>query len=154
MIAKLKIPIAVAVIMIVEGAVLWFVLPAKAAPADAAVAKKEEAEEKIETVEKEVGKFSTINAVNPEGELKIDCMIAVETNKKFDKEAADAFKNAQHKMKEAINVTIRKAQQETLLEPSLGTLKRQLREALKEVVGKEKELVHAVIVSEFKAVPQ
>ncbi len=154
MFAKLKIPLIIVGLMLIEGVALYFLLPNK----ESADAKKEaevaQAKADAELVEFDVGKFSTTNLMSPEGEIKVDCQIGLGTAKKIQKDAETAFKANTLRIKEAVNTVIRKAQKETLMEPSLSTLKTSTQRVSGRRHRRDKEYLKEIIVADFKAVPE
>lgn len=135
--------------MIVEALVLFFLFGgAPATPA--AEAEEDPAVAQAELVERELAQVSVDNMYDPSLITRVEFM-AYAAVPKDDAAAFDAvFEERQHRIKQAVDTVVRRAHKQDLEEATLATLKRQIKESLALVLGRDTSYIQDVIVTEFK----
>jgi len=155
-----KLLLIVGAIMVAEGVGFLFLMPSQAgAEPDGVVEQVEKAAEEKEeqavdkTVEVEVGEFRTSNtSAAPDVVLHIEFQLCLHTSQDAVAELRTLLEKRKFLVRETVATVGRRATYKDLGEPSLGSLKRQLKDRLGRVLGKE--LVQGVIISNFNMFQQ
>lgn len=140
-------------VMVAEGLLFMLLLPDSSMVVEgAAVAPGGNVASK-DMVEKPLGeKLQISNVADPAVPLRIDCSIYAAVPTK-DEAAFDALmETKKYRVMEVVTTVLRRAGYEQLQEPSLATIKRQLKEAVTDVLGKDKPYVESIIIPDFKSI--
>lgn len=150
LIKKFKMHLIVAGLMLAEGAMLYFFLPSGGSGINADEAAKKANAKAVDFAECELAAAKLNNTIDPDVSVSVDFKVYAVVYKDREEEFKQQFEKKKFRIKEAIATVMRKANHEWLQEPALTTLKRQLKEAVVEVVGRDKEFVERIVIPEFK----
>ncbi|GAA4424747.1 MULTISPECIES: hypothetical protein [Bremerella] len=166
--AKLQILGGILVLVILECAVAYIVIPSpqdviRAAEMQAQVAEAE-GEENVdepkplapneETVEIDLGDPFGITAYRPlsESTMRIDFHLYATIRASDQSDFEAAMEKNKNRFREQVIVTVRSSDEGELTDPSLGLLKRKILEKTNNILGKP--MVHSIVFSEFSFVEQ
>jgi len=162
--AKLRVLLFVTIVIVVECAVAYMLLPdaskTRAMAADtlgsreAEESQKQAAEEEIsDQIEVDLGEFS-VTAFQPLSNttMRIDFRLFGAIGKEDESEFLGLIDENQHRFREQVIVTVRSAEITDLTDPTLGLIKRKVLERTTKILGKP--LLRDVIFSEFSFLEQ
>lgn len=150
MLKKYKVYLILALLMVAEAAVLAVILPGS----KSSVKADEQAETTAVTsdtnvVEIELGSFKVNNTADPSIPVRVECSVYATVDKSHESQFADTLATKQFRVKESIVTVLRRADYDTIQEPTLATLKRQIKEATGQVLGPQKTLVQGIVIPDF-----
>lgn len=131
-----------------QAAVLYCLIPVQGS-ATAAVSATGSGESSPFRIEIALGEFQVRNFQTPGSELLVKfrvCLTVEESNKE---RLLEAFRKHEQRVREAIGIAVRKADEETLGEPSLATLKRRLRVAILAAMQVDSAALLDVLMPDF-----
>ena len=163
---KIMIGAFMAVVIVIECAVAWFLIPSQAKIEEIASAK---VEEKIKEnanhddpaahhgdegmTEKDLGQFG-VTAYQPASNttLRIDFHLYATIPHAEDVHFDEVYASSQHRIREQVIVTIRNSEIADLTDPGLGLIKRKILEKTNRLLGKA--YLQNVVFSDFSFVEQ
>ncbi|MBX9656266.1 flagellar basal body-associated FliL family protein [bacterium] len=152
MLMKYKLFLIFGLLMVVEGAGLFFFLgqskPATPAHEEALV---KEAHAESDFVEFELGDYKISNNSVEGSPMRIDCKIFAEVPKEYEHHFTEAYELKKHRVRDAVQAIVRGASYADVTDPDLGAIKRKLKKAIMDVIGSEKPYIAQVIVSDFQS---
>lgn len=152
MLKKYKMYVILAAMMIGEGLALFMILPGSRTELKAddnesgSVTLDAKSAEVVEIL---LGNFKVNNTSDPGLPIRIECSVYATVDRKHEYEFAEAFKTKEFRVKESIVTVLRRATYESIQEATLATLKRQIKEATSDVLGKEKSLLASIVIPEI-----
>lgn len=165
--AKLQILGGILVLVLLECAVAYLIIPSpqdviKAAEIQAQAAEKGDGENSQQpqplaadevTVEIDLKEFG-ITAYRPlsESTMRIDFHLYATIRAIDQAEFEKLMENHRNRFREQVIVTVRSSDESELTDPSLGLLKRKILEKTNSILGKP--MVHSIVFSEFSFVEQ
>lgn len=154
MLKKYKLYVILAAMMLGEAVVLVMVLPGKTAEVKASDEHAEAADAPGEngegqTAEIELGTFKVNNMSDPGIPVRIECSVYAMIDKTHEQEVTEVLAHMQFRIKESIVTVLRRADYDSIQEPTLATIKRQIKEATAQVLGPHKSLVQGVVIPDF-----
>jgi flagellar basal body-associated protein FliL len=87
--------------------------------------------------------------VDPGVPVRIECSVYATIDKTHEAEFTESLGTKQFRVKESIVTVLRRADYDTIQEPTLATLKRQIKEATAQVLGPQKTLVQSIVIPDF-----
>jgi flagellar basal body-associated protein FliL len=154
---KYKMILTIALLMVVEAAVLFYALPSRSTMSGktrAGASENADEESGVELAEFKVGEgFKVHNRTDPVTPLRIEFDIYLAVGKEVEEEFQQVFDAKQQRIREAIQTVMRNATDAEINEEGWRTLKRKLKEAVDQVVGPDKPYVKDVILPRFLPVP-
>lgn len=153
----LKLILLVAVVMLVEGAVVYCLIPQPAAPAPAPVTAAPVAsadnDSELNTAEVRVGKFSCTNSRAANGVIHLSFELFAVVARDQELRFADAVEK-QHKarVRQAVDKVVRSSNLDDLDDPNLSTIKRLIREEINKVL--RKSYIIEVVISDLQRMEQ
>jgi flagellar basal body-associated protein FliL len=149
MVKKNLMYIVVAAAMLFEGLGLYFILPRGGSTVQAHDGGKSAAADN-DYIEAELAASKLNNTSDPGVPVQVEFKVYASVNKDSEEKFKAVLEKKKFRIKEAVSTVLRKASYESLKEPSLTTVKRQIKEAVADVVGRDKDYVEAIIIPEFK----
>ncbi|MFO0949256.1 MAG: hypothetical protein U1D30_25645 [Planctomycetota bacterium] len=151
LIKKYKMYLVLALMMIGEGLALFMILPGtrtelKADDHESASAGETKSGEVVEIL---LGNFKVNNTADPGLPIRIECSVYATVDKIHEAEFTEVFKAREFRVKESVVTVLRRATFESIQEATLATLKRQIKEATSEVLGKEKSILASIVIPEL-----
>lgn len=156
---KLQIAALLAVVMLAEAGVMYFLIPAPAnadagTDAGAELAGDESAGLAVESVEVEIGSFSVTNSRATDGSIwhigfNLYAVVPRAKQQEFIHAANDVHKA---RVRQAVVQVARSSNLDDLSDPGLNTIKRLLKEVINKVL--QKSYITEVVISEFKTIEQ
>lgn len=166
--AKIQILGGILVLVLLECAVAYIVIPSpqdviraaearvQEAPTDGAIAGQElpPLSPDEETIEMDLGDPFGITAYRPlsESTMRVDFHLYATIRAADQSEFEELRKKNENRFREQVNVTIRSSDESELTDPSLGLLKRKILEKTNNILGKP--MVRSIIFSDFSFVEQ
>lgn len=155
-----KLLVIVAGVMVIEAVGFFFLMPTSAGSEGdpvveevEKVAEEKEQEAVDQAIESEVGEFRISNAAAaPDAVLHLEFQVHLQTPQELANELQALLTKRKYLVRETIAITARKATYKDLEEPSLGCFKRQIKDRLSKILGKE--YVKGVIISNFNMYQQ
>lgn len=151
MLKKFKFHLIIAGLMIFEGATMYFVMPRVSSKVQAEDERGGQAAARpSEFFECELAIAKLNNTSDPGVPVQVDYKVYAVVGKQYEGEFKEQIDKKKFRIKEAVATVMRKASYDTLQEPTLTTLKRQIKEAVADVVGRDKEFIDKIVIPEFK----
>lgn len=140
-------------VMVAEAVLFMLLLPDSSMVVEGAAVNASTGTSTKEMVEKPLGeKLQISNVADPAVPLRLDCSIYAAVPLKNELEFDQLMETKKFRVMEVVTTVLRRAGYEQLQEPSLATIKRQLKEAVTEVLGKDKPYVESIIIPDFKTI--
>lgn len=147
---KYKLYVFVGVMMVVEAVGILFFLPGSAPAVEETGAAAKGNAASAEYFECELAAAKLHNTIDPEAPVSIDYKVYAVVPKQAETEFKDEVERKKFRIREAVATVMRRAHTDWLQEPSLVTLKRQIKEAVADVVGRDKDYVDKIVIPDFK----
>jgi flagellar basal body-associated protein FliL len=125
------VPLAVVLLLAVEGMTMHFMMPASASETTSAV---DEASPGTGRVEIPVGDYKVRNHQNPADDHIVKFSVCLMVDAADATKIQNAIKEHEQRAREAISIVARRAKPEILGEPTLATLKRRIGVAIKTAI--------------------
>lgn len=151
---KLQIAALLAVVMLAEAGVMYFLIPPPATASAETELSGDDGALAVESVEVEIGSFSVTNSRATDGSIwhisfNLYAVVPRTKQQEFD-QAANNFHKA--RVRQAVVQVARSSNLEDLSDPGLNTIKRLLKEVINKVL--QKSYITEVVISEFKTIEQ
>ena len=146
----------IAGVMLFEAVILVLLLPSAnpdLATAATSADASDEAPNPANLVEVEISPeegFQVDNVDDPAMKVHVECKVCLAIDEATATEFDTLLEHRRFRVIEAVQTVIRRASAEELEEADLATLKRQIKAAVTDTLGRDKQLVQEVIVHEFK----
>lgn len=154
MLRKYKLYLIIAGVMLAEALVLMFILP-KSSPelTTLAVASNVRPDPQVsELLKVNIGnKFTVSNLSDSNLPVRLEVKVCAEIDAKNKIPFEAVLKSRAFRIQEAITTVLRKASTEDLHDPDLAAVKRQIKDAVTEVIGREHPMIEGLIIPEFKS---
>jgi flagellar basal body-associated protein FliL len=140
------VPLAVVLLLAVEGLTFHFMLPASVSEADTAAASVSTSDARVEIP---MGDYKVRNHQNPADDHIVKFAVCLMVPSEHEKLLKDAIKEHEQRAREAISIVARRAKPEILGEPTLATLRRRISVAIKSAIRQSDGPEFEVLLPDF-----
>ena len=140
------IPLAIVILLAIEGLTFHFMLPSSTPPAEE---KSQSQSNESARIEIPLGEYKVRNHQNPADDHIVKFSVCLMTDQGNEKALNDALKEHEQKAREAVSTVARRAKPEILGEPTLATLKRRISVAIKSAIRQTEGPEFEVLLPDF-----